>query len=176
MTIDDLQDRRVQRTRMAIFEAFRGLVLSRNYDGIKTAEIIDAAGVGRSTFYEHFNNKDDVLLTSVEPLFGPLAKIPVGAAEEARVNFVIEHFWEQRRFARIIFRDSLYEKLARKLAHMIEAEMEMKACAERRLQSVSAASSMLGVIRAWLAGEFSMAADDLARRLMQSQTEGREYQ
>ncbi len=168
MTVDDVKDRRVKRTRMAIFEAFRELVLTRKYDDIKLADIIDAAGIGRSTFYEHFRNKDDVLVTSIEPLFGPLAKIPLGAAAVDHVQFVIDHFWEQRRFARIIFRDVLYEKLTRKLADMIEAEITVDDPAERRLQAVAAASSMLGVIRAWLSGEFSMTAEDLSLRLMQS--------
>ena len=167
MTVDDLKDRRVQRTRMAIFEAFRDLVLTRKYDDIKLAEIIEAAGIGRSTFYEHFRNKDDVLITSIEPLFGPLAKIPAGAAKPNDIRFVIDHFWEQRRFARIVFRDAVYEKLTRKLSDMIEAEIAVEDLAERRLRAVAAASSLLGVIRAWILGEFSMNSDDLVARLMQ---------
>ncbi|WP_375203076.1 TetR/AcrR family transcriptional regulator [Hyphococcus sp.] len=168
MTVDDVTDRRVKRTRMAIFEAFRELVLTRKYDDIRLADIIDMSGIGRSTFYEHFRNKDDVLVTSIEPLFSALAKIPPGAAEREHVQFVIEHFWEQRRFARIVFRDVLYEKLSRKLADMIELEIAVGDPAEKRFQSVAAASAMLGVIRAWLAGEFSMTAEDLSRRLMQT--------
>lgn len=166
MTADDLQDRRVQRTRMAVFEAFRGLVLTRKYDDIKISEIIDGAGIGRSTFYEHFRNKDDVLLTAIEPLFGPLAKIPPGAADAPQVQFVINHFWEQRRFARIVLQGALYEKLTRKLADMIEFQMVSEDDAERKLSSVGAASAMLGVIRAWIAAEFSMTPDELTARLL----------
>lgn len=166
MTTNDLQDRRVQRTRMAVFEAFRGLVLTRKYDDIKIAEIIDAAGIGRSTFYEHFRNKDDVLLTAIEPLFGPLAKIPSNAADAEHVQFVIDHFWEQRRFARIVFQGVLYEKMTRKLADMIEMQMTIEDEAERRLRAVGAACGMLGVVRAWTAGEFAMAPGELSAQLM----------
>lgn len=167
MTVNDLQDRRARRTRMAIFTAFRDLVLRRNYDGIRVADIIETAEIGRSTFYEHFNNKDDVLLTSIEPLFAPLAQIPAGRGDREQLQFVLEHFWEQRRFARLIFRDAIYEKLTRKLADMIETDLSIEEAGERRLQALAAASAMLGVIRGWVTGEFSMSAEAFATRLLQ---------
>lgn len=164
MTHDEQQDSRAQRTRMAVFNAFRDLVLSRRYDDIRVAEIIDSAGIGRSTFYEHFNSKDDVLLTSIEPLFAVLADIPKGAHRD-KVRFVLTHFWEQRAFARIIFQGDLFEKLTRKLAAMIEQRSEGAAAAPARLHAISRASSLLGAIRAWLAGEFSMPVDELVEAL-----------
>lgn len=167
MTAGELHDRRIRRTRLAIFDAFRALVLSRKYDEIRIADLIETADVGRSTFYEHFKSKDDVLLTSIEPLFAALAQIPAGDAAADKVRFVLDHFWEQRRFARIVFRDALYDKLARKLADMIEIRVTVEDAAERRLKAVAHASLILGVIRAWLSGEFSMPADDLSKYLMQ---------
>lgn len=164
MTYDDHHDSRAQRTRMAVFGAFRDLVLSRRYDDIRVADIIDRAVVGRSTFYEHFNSKDDVLLTSIEPLFAVLADIPKGADSE-KVRFVLAHFWEQRAFARIIFQGDLFDKLTRKLAAMIEQRSADAAAAPARLHAISNASSLLGAIRAWLAGEFSMPVDELVEQL-----------
>ena len=61
-------DRRVERTRVAILGAFRDLVLTRGYDPISVRDIVDAAGVGRSTFYEHFDDKDDLFQQSLRPL------------------------------------------------------------------------------------------------------------
>ncbi|OYW34904.1 MAG: hypothetical protein B7Z42_16035, partial [Brevundimonas sp. 12-68-7] len=66
-------DRRSQRTRKAIFEAFTRLMFARRYSAIRTTDLIEAAGVGRSTFYEHFRNKDDVLVWAIDPVFEPLA-------------------------------------------------------------------------------------------------------
>lgn len=54
-------DRRQRRTRRAIYEAFEGLVRERPYSTITVAQIIEAADVGRTTFYAHFETKDDLL-------------------------------------------------------------------------------------------------------------------
>ncbi|GJL93518.1 TetR/AcrR family transcriptional regulator [Hyphococcus sp.] len=166
MTHDDQQDSRAQRTRLAVFNAFRELVLSRRYDDIRVADIIDGAGVGRSTFYEHFNSKDDVLLTSIEPLFAVLADIPTIGGEREKVRFVLAHFWEQRAFARIIFQGDLFDKLTRKLAEMIEQRYGEDIPAISRLRAISSAASLLGVIRGWLSAEFSMPVDELTVELM----------
>ena len=51
------QDRRVARTRGAIVDSFNHLVRERPYESIQVPDILDEAGVGRSTFYEHFRNR-----------------------------------------------------------------------------------------------------------------------
>ncbi|MBQ9742750.1 MAG: TetR/AcrR family transcriptional regulator [Ruminococcus sp.] len=62
-------DRRQQKTRKAIFVAFRSLLEKKRYDHITVQEIIDEADVGRSTFYAHFETKDLLLDAVCESLF-----------------------------------------------------------------------------------------------------------
>jgi AcrR family transcriptional regulator len=59
-------DRRVERTTRALGGALVALMLERQFDNITVQDILDRAGVGRSAFYSHFRNKDDVLLTDYE--------------------------------------------------------------------------------------------------------------
>jgi len=61
-------DRRVARTRTALYDALVALILQQDYDTISVQDILDEANVGRSTFYTHFTSKDDLLEHSLERL------------------------------------------------------------------------------------------------------------
>lgn len=54
-------DRRQRKTRKAIFEAFETLMASEHYRNVTVAQIIEQADIGRSTFYAHFETKDQLL-------------------------------------------------------------------------------------------------------------------
>lgn len=62
-------DRRQQKTRKAIFLAFNTLLSTKAYDKITVQEIIDAADIGRTTFYAHFDTKEDLLKALSQDLF-----------------------------------------------------------------------------------------------------------
>ena len=55
-------DRRVNKTRRALKEALTDLILEKGYESITVQDVIDRADVGRSTFYAHFIDKDDLLM------------------------------------------------------------------------------------------------------------------
>src|SRR5438046_2383994 len=59
-------DRRVARTRHALAMALMQLTVEKRYDAITIQDLLDRAGVGRSTFYEHYRGKDDLLTRSFE--------------------------------------------------------------------------------------------------------------
>jgi AcrR family transcriptional regulator len=61
-------DRRIQRTRQLLLDALVALILENGYDSITVQDIIDRANVGRSTFYAHFQDKEDLLLSGFEIL------------------------------------------------------------------------------------------------------------
>src|SRR5258706_10394854 len=56
-------DRRSQRTRQLVHTALIELMLERRYDEITVQDIIDRANVGRSTFYAHYLDKEDLLVS-----------------------------------------------------------------------------------------------------------------
>jgi AcrR family transcriptional regulator len=61
-------DRRMRRSRELLFKALIALILEKSYDRITVQDILDRADVGRSTFYEHYRSKDELLLSATEGL------------------------------------------------------------------------------------------------------------
>lgn len=160
-------DRRTQRTRKAIFDALIRLIFAQRYDTIRTADLIEAAGIGRSTFYEHFRSKDDVLVAVIDPIFLPLAIAATGRGCRMALRATLEHVWEQRAFARVLFEPTLLAKLQRKLAGMIEARLPaFPDGPPPGLVAMGAAAGQLAMLRMWLVGEASCPADVLAQELL----------
>ncbi len=75
-------DRRSRRTQRTLEEALVGLMLEKRYDTITVQEIIDRANVGRSTFYAHYMDKEDLLQSEVVRL----ADVMVGHMDRSAVG------------------------------------------------------------------------------------------
>jgi AcrR family transcriptional regulator len=66
-------DRRVRRTRELLRGALLSLVQEQGYDRITVQDILDRADIGRSTFYTHYRDKDDLLRAGFEDIRAALA-------------------------------------------------------------------------------------------------------
>jgi AcrR family transcriptional regulator len=61
-------DRRVVRTRQLLRRALFELIPEKGFEALSVQDIIDRANVGRATFYAHFDNKEDLLVSGFEDL------------------------------------------------------------------------------------------------------------
>lgn len=69
-------DRRVERTRELLQRALIELINERGYDPITIQDIVDRANVGRTTFYWHYNSKDELFISCHEAI---ISKFRIGA-------------------------------------------------------------------------------------------------
>lgn len=63
---NEKEDRRSERTRQTLNQALYELMQKKRYDDITVQDILDQANVGRSTFYAHYQDKEDLLMRSLE--------------------------------------------------------------------------------------------------------------
>jgi len=61
-------DRRVQKTHKLLQDALIQLVTEKTYESVSIREILERANVGRSTFYAHFQDKDQLLHSILDRL------------------------------------------------------------------------------------------------------------
>jgi AcrR family transcriptional regulator len=54
-------DRQIQRTRLQVITALLELLEHTTYDQLTIQQVCEQANIGRSTFYAHFQGKDDLL-------------------------------------------------------------------------------------------------------------------
>lgn len=79
-------DRRVQKTRKLLQDALIELVGEKGYESVTIQELLDRANVGRSTFYAHFQDKEQLLhsiLDHLDELFEQHKKHVVEATKNA---------------------------------------------------------------------------------------------
>ncbi len=161
---------RSERSRLALLQAFRDLVLTSRYDDLKISEIIARARVARSTFYAHFANKDAMLLEGLAGPFTPLANVVVEDARPDDLIAALEHFWENRRLTRRLLTGPMRVATTRLLVEMVERRLapprrDRRTSGYTRLLARQIAGGQIAVISAWVEGEASGSAAGIAEML-----------
>lgn len=152
-------DRRVLKTRALLLRSFDRLLLARGYNDVSVREISADADVGRSTFYEHFESKEELLEHSVAHIISVLAAATATGAPSDALRDMLTHVGVQRSLSSELLQGSVRAIVIRVLA--CKLERYLAAIARRSaappiapipLLAVSLAHAQLGVIDAWLNG------------------------
>jgi AcrR family transcriptional regulator len=162
-------DKRFLRTRAWIVQAFNELLFKRGYAALGTHFISKRAGVGRSTFYEHFHNKEELLLHSASSILTVLADAVTDAGDIDRIRGVVDHVLDQKAMAQSVLAGSTGSAMTGKLAELIEERLSNCYTAHRRvlvvpvrLASRQVAEAQSGLLRSWLGDESRCSSTALA--------------
>lgn len=188
MTIPNSKtDRRVSRTRRQLRNALMALILERGYNAVTIEDITERADLGRTTFYLHFRDKEDLLVESMEEIAEDLKaqveqianlNIEAGRTLIIPVAVVFRHVEENRDLYRIILKGEGSNKAAGRIRDIIE-EAAMDFFARHMSGFISAppevpkglvagyfASAMLGFVMLWLEKDLPYRGDETADLFM----------
>lgn len=86
-------DARVQRTRDALGDALIELMQQKPFDTITVQDVLDRAHVSRSTFYAHYSDKDDLLMSDADEFFQALSMALSQHSDKSDRVFPVREFF-----------------------------------------------------------------------------------
>jgi AcrR family transcriptional regulator len=156
-------DRRSERTREALIHALLELIGVKHYDQITVQDIVDRANVGRSTFYAHYQHKDDLLHSGFDHVLDELVRhIELGEGNRLvfDTTFLFRHASEHYAIYRTLIWGSGLEVLTKDghaaLSRKIEerfAVLSLESCSPTVPLSTIAyttAGALLLLLKGWL--------------------------
>jgi AcrR family transcriptional regulator len=178
-----LPDRRSQRTRRLISEAFLNLMREKHYAQITVQDIIDRADVGRSTFYAHYQDKEDLLGTEfAEVLHALQHNVNAENADTLPTVGLFEHIKEVQFIMKAFVLGDNADPLFRKVHLALTAAFERYLSARQPQPPIPnsivanyLAGAYLSLVRWWLDNNLSYSPErmdeifhDLAMPVIQS--------
>ena len=168
----DENDRRSQRTRQALGDALVELMMEKGYEAVSIKEIIERANVGRSTFYTHFTDKDDLLVSQLDRLMALLSEHIPQAQAEGNPYFpslgLFIHIQQQRQFYRILSwglgGNALTQHLQKAMCALIEQQLVASGQTYEVPVPVIAnflAGSFLSLVRWWLDNKMTCSPEEM---------------
>jgi len=120
-----MSDPRIKRTRDKLGDALIELLRGRPFDAITVQDVLDKAQVGRSTFYAHFKDKQDLLISDYEGFLEAFAGSAPSDGRVLRVRELLAHVRQEH---------ALWDKLAE--AGLLADFLELaEACFARGIES-----------------------------------------
>ena len=97
-------DARVKRTRDALGDALIALMQEKPFETITVQDVLDRAQVSRSTFYTHYSDKDDLLMSDAEEFFEALSTALSAHGDKSDRVFPVKEFFAHLADAQVFFK------------------------------------------------------------------------
>ena len=160
------KDRRIQRTREALYQALMSLVLEMPYDDVTVQHILDRANVGRSTFYTHFKDKDDLLVSGTDTLRTLLGGHRKSGDPIAFSRAMFEHVNEYRKQYRALVNTPVWPRVRQRIQDVL-ADLVRREYKPRRTKVPPelvvhyVASTFMSVLQWWIDRRTGMSPAEL---------------
>jgi AcrR family transcriptional regulator len=176
-------DERIRRTQDRLGNALVALILEKPIDEVTVQEVLGRAHVGRSTFYLHFRNKEDLLLSQLERFLETMSTVLSVRKEQSNrvvpVSEMFAHIGSQNKLYRALadsgrlhdFFDLAQGYFARGIERRLTESKRLSNLPQREVaaRASALAGSLLSLLRWWLdrgEKESPRAMDDLFHRMV----------
>jgi AcrR family transcriptional regulator len=184
-------DRRVLRSQQALKEALLQLMLEKGYGETTVSDIVERANVGRSTFYVHFADKEDLLQQSLqglrdfltdETLVPSQREGPSHPALAFALPMFLHAYEQQRLFRSLMAARSgapVQEHLQIMLTDLVIERLERGGCLDERsgeeqllLRAQCIVGAFLALLMAWVASPDDVAPHEIDRKFREMMISG----
>jgi AcrR family transcriptional regulator len=160
-------DRRAARTRELLNQALVDLGAERGVDAIDVSDLVEAAGIGRSTFYSHYSSKEDFLIRSFVGMIAMCERLENEKFAErtslAPAHHLFAHIHSAQDFA------GQFAKSAVSVPMLAAGEAKLRAIVDDNLKrrmpnwdaprrhetAVYVAAGLIGLLRWWMVAGFT---------------------
>jgi AcrR family transcriptional regulator len=164
-------DRRVRRTRRLLRDSLVALTLERGWEDVSILDVCSHADVGRSTFYLHFADKEDLLLSGFDELHEALQGHMGGAPGQfAFVEALLEHVRDNAPLMRAVVGRKSGQAIQRRFRDLVTTmtDAELTAlgvdAANRPLLARYVSGGFVDLLLGWLEAPRSMEPSVLSER------------
>lgn len=176
-------DRRIRRTQGMLIDAFLSLCQEKNFGDITIKDITEQANVNRSTFYAHYEDKDDLLGKITAEKLNALSRLSGGQAASYRPDFdtpdpyyvaLFEHLADNKLFYSVVLGRMEGSPFADKMAgtiresfytHISKISKEQKLLIPLDILLDYISFSVQGIITKWLAQQMIYSPRHMALQL-----------
>ena len=133
-------DRRIVRTRDRLGDALIALIQEKPFESVTVQEVLNRAGVSRSTFYQHFEDKNDLFLSDAADFLEKLSTVLSRRGDRSKRVAPVGEFFEHVAQSR-----GIYSALvaANRLHDFLDLAQEYFARGiEQRFKEIPASSSI----------------------------------
>ena len=157
-------DARVRRTRDALGDALIVLMQEKPFDTITVQDVLDRAHVSRSTFYSHYSDKDDLLMSDAEEFFEALSMALSAYDDKSDRVFPVKEFFthlaEVQPFYKALVKSGKFQENMELARGHFARGIERRLCELPRAKSIAAsersaiafthAGALLSLLTWWL--------------------------
>lgn len=184
MRTDNEKDKRVRRSRRLIKEAFITLIADKGFKSVTVKDIINKADYNRTTFYAHFNSKEElteVLVTEmIEGLEEALLK-PYNEMLYLQFNSLkpsslqlFEYIFQNANFFNLLLKDDTIPDFQNKVIGMIfnlfkdEITFLSNQNAEANTENFATYRTygIFGIIYMWIKSGYIQSPEELSKQLI----------